>query len=129
MGSKKVGMMITLLVVVFALIGFLLVTKYDTNINLNLQDDDLDVQRNVSQNPVLKEIYSEQEKPLVKKNIVTDRFTTKIDADGVLVVVKDGNAYNVERGIVLVDDTMIKRTDSEVVVDYMDSDGRRIITS
>ena len=125
MADKKIYSLIVLLVIVFTLIGFLLITKYDVSNSIDNTDAEKD---NVSNRNVLKNIYEEKEVP-DNKNVVTDRLTTEIDKEGLLVVIKDGSAYSVERGVVLVDNTLIKRNDEGVVVDYINSSPRRIITS
>ena len=62
------------------------------------------------------------------RQIVTDRFTEKIDKDGIVVVVDGSNAYAVKKGVVIIDNNIIKVTEEEYTVDFTENP-RRIVSS
>lgn len=126
MANTNVAGKTVLLIIVLILIGYL----YLGNPNFDLGKNTLENKANeleLSNNLVLQEVSKNVSKP-TNRQIVTDRFTQKIDENGVVVVVDGSNAYAVRKGVVIVDDNIIRVNEEEYTVDFTENP-RRIVSS
>ncbi|MFW6285995.1 MAG: hypothetical protein ACOC16_02630 [Nanoarchaeota archaeon] len=132
MANEKIFSKVILLIIVFIFIGYLLFIgnylNYDFN-NQNINNNSKNTENYKSTSFVHKEIKTSSDvgkNTNTRKTIVTDKFASRIDKDSTLIVVKDSNIYTIEKGIILIDETLIKKNEEEVIVDYLASPRRRI---
>lgn len=123
MANQNIAGKTVLLVIVLALIGYL----YFMNPNFVEEEKTLENQLDLGNNQILMEVNHNVSKS-AGRQIVTDRFTEKIDKDGIVVVVDGSNAYAVKKGVVIIDNNIIKVTEEEYTVDFTENP-RRIVSS